>query len=175
MTVNELKIANIIVDPDYVVLDDAFTSEAGRMVFKLRHISLHKQQTVVAVCAEKMINEINNIITEWFHRTYKVPTVAQYLLLRNLGIAIEDNLSSEKFSDFLESLDKDTITSLIQKATSWSKFTPTVEEEFGLQWYRTALNLENVYTVVIDNEMYWLLFHIKEDIDEFVQRRDDEL
>lgn len=175
MTVNELKIANMIVDPDYTVLDNAFTSEAGRMVFELRHLSLHKQQTVVAINQNKCYQEIIRIITDKFQRTRKVPPFINYLLSLSMGKKMLAEILSEHMQKLTESLDDSDTALLIREGVDWSKFILIAEEVIGPQWYSVVLELENAYTTVVGGDIYWLFFYTKQDIEEFMQRRDNEL
>lgn len=175
MTVNELQVANIIVDPDYTVLDNAFTSEVGRMVFELRHLSLHKQQTVVAINQNKCYQEIIRIITDKFQRTKKVPAFVNYLLSVSLGKKMLAEILSEHMHKLTESLDNNDTALLIREGVDWSKFISVAEEVIGPQWYRTVLELENAYITVVGGDIYWLFFYAKQDIEEFIRRRDDEL
>ena len=175
MTVNELQIANMIVDPDYTVLDNAFTSEAGRMVFELRHLSLHKQQTVVAISQNKCYQEIIRIITDKFQRTKKVPPFINYLLSLAVGKKMLAEILSEHMQRLTESLNDSDTALLIREGIDWSKFISIAQEVVGPQWYKVVLELEDAYVTVVDSDIYWLFFYAKQDIDEFIQRRDDEL
>ena len=175
MTVNELQVANVIVDPDYTVLDNAFTSEAGRMVFELRHLSLHKQQTVVAINQNKCYQEIIRIITDKFQRTRKVPPFINYLLSLSMGKKMLAEILSEHMQKLTESLDDSDTALLIREGVDWSKFILIAEEVIGPQWYSVVLGLENAYTTIVGGDIYWLFLYAKQDIDEFVQRRDNEL
>lgn len=158
MTSDKNVIADIIIDPDYAVVDSIVSCENDEgFIFNIKHLGLQKDQVVYAI-RPSLIEEV---ICKLAIKNYKSNGANGTILIENIAAKIAGEEPSDTIFNTLvklvNGLEPNEVEDFFTNAISWGNFKDSVERRHGYQTYKDAIGVETMFLITYKSCNYYII------------------
>ena len=158
MTSDKNVIADIIIDPDYAVVDSIVSCENDEgFIFNIKHLGIQKDQVVYAV-RPSLVEEV---ICRLAIKNYKSNGTNGTILIEDIATKVAGKEPSDTIFNTLvklvNDLEPDEVEDFFTDAISWRNFADSVTQRHGYQRYKDAIGIETMFLMTYKGCDYYII------------------